>query len=199
MTSRRDDVFVVRAVEDADVAARRQRVVDAPEEVVRELGRRRRLERLDVAALRIQTGEHAPDRAVLARRVEALQHEQHRAGALGVEAPLQHAQPIGEPGQLLLGLALFDAEPVVGRPAREIRLGSGLDPARVAHGGTVVSPVRVQASLHVLGPPVPVPVPPPSGARRVGVPTRRDRRRVREGAARPDCGAPSRRSTRRCR
>ena len=157
-TARGDDVLVVRAVEDPDVAARGSALMDAPEEVVRGLGRRRHLERLHVAALRIEAGEHAPDRAVLARRVEALQHEQHRAGALGVEPPVQDAEPIGQRGQLRLGPALRRCR--AGRrsdAAGEIRLRSGLDPARVAHGRGPYQP-----SLHVLRPSGAVPVAPPA-------------------------------------
>ena len=71
-----DDVLVVGAVEDADLAAGREHGVDAPEVVVRELGRGRRLERGDRAALRVDALEDAPDDAVLAGGVEPLEHEQ---------------------------------------------------------------------------------------------------------------------------
>jgi hypothetical protein len=48
----------------------RRRLVDPPEEVVRELVVVRRLERGDVDALRIQPAEHVLDRAVLAAGVD---------------------------------------------------------------------------------------------------------------------------------
>ena len=48
-----EHVLVVRAVEDADHPLRRACGVDAPEEVVRELGGRRLLEGDDVAPLRV--------------------------------------------------------------------------------------------------------------------------------------------------
>ncbi len=66
--------------------------VDAPEEVVRQLLGRRRLERLDATALRVHAGEHRADHAVLAGCVHALQHEQHRTPRLGVQASVQNAE-----------------------------------------------------------------------------------------------------------
>ncbi len=88
----RDDVLVVRAVEDADLAACGHACVDAPEEVVRQLLGRRRLERLDATALRVHAGEHRADHAVLAGCVHALQHEQHCTPRLGVQASVQNAE-----------------------------------------------------------------------------------------------------------
>ncbi len=91
-----DHVLIVRAVEDHDLAARRAEVVDPPEVVVRKLRGGRRLERLDAAALRIDSGEDGSDRAVLARGVHALEDEQHGAGRLGEEPQMQLAEPLNE-------------------------------------------------------------------------------------------------------
>ena len=49
-----EDLFVVGAVEDADVPAARQEAGRAPQEVVIELLGRRRLERMHFAALRVE-------------------------------------------------------------------------------------------------------------------------------------------------
>ena len=43
------------------------------------------LERRDLAALRIEAFHDVADRAVLAGRVHALQHQQQRAAVLGIE------------------------------------------------------------------------------------------------------------------
>ena len=72
-----DDVLVVRAIEDRDLATHRKLGVDAPQEVVGELRRRRRLERDDPASLRAEAGEHRADDTVLPRRVQSLENEEH--------------------------------------------------------------------------------------------------------------------------
>src|SRR4051812_2652436 len=72
----RDYILVVRAVEDPQLAPLRQRCVNAPEVIVRELGRRRDFERGDPAALWVNAGEDVLDRPVLAGGVDALEDEQ---------------------------------------------------------------------------------------------------------------------------
>ena len=89
-----DDVLVVRPVEDPDLARPRRDLVHAPEEVVRRFDVVRRLERDDPATLRVHTAEDVADRAVLARRVESLQHEQHAALLLAPQVVLEHRQPL---------------------------------------------------------------------------------------------------------
>ena len=81
----RDDVLVVRAVEDPDHPARRTLGVHAPEKVVRELDRRWRLERRDGATLRVDAREDAADRSVLTRGVEPLEDEEDASSSLGVQ------------------------------------------------------------------------------------------------------------------
>jgi hypothetical protein len=68
--------------------------VDAPEEVVRQLQRRRRLERRHLAALRVAPAEHELDRPVLAPGVHRLEHHQQRVLRLGVQQFLQLRQPL---------------------------------------------------------------------------------------------------------
>ncbi len=73
MHAKRDDLFVVRAVEDADPSPLRKTLRDAPEEVVVELLRGRRLERDHLNALRVDARHHVLDRAVLPGDVHCLQ------------------------------------------------------------------------------------------------------------------------------
>ena len=67
-----EDLFIVRSVEDGDLALARSALVNAPQEVVSSFFGGRYLERCDVAALWIESRHDAPDRAVLARRIHAL-------------------------------------------------------------------------------------------------------------------------------
>ena len=89
-----------------------------------ELLRRRRLERVHLAALRIDAGHHVLDGAVLAGGVHGLEDQQHGPAILGVQALLQlreqlHAQREGllGPGLVLrgqiariVGIDVFQAE-----------------------------------------------------------------------------------------
>jgi hypothetical protein len=77
--------LVVGTVEDADAAALRQAARGAPEEVVVELFAARGLERVHLAALRIDPRHHVLDRAVLAGGVHRLEDQQHAPLVLGVE------------------------------------------------------------------------------------------------------------------
>ena len=126
-----DDVLVVRAVEDPDLAARRELRVHAPEVVMRELVRRRRLERRDPAPLRAHAPEDRADHAVLARGVEALQDEEDAAPALGVEAVLEDVDAVVQLVEQLLAAALVEAERVAGVALRDAR---GRRRARLAWG-----------------------------------------------------------------
>ena len=80
-----DHFLVVRAIEDADPAAlgKRQPMTMQPTEL--DLLRGRSIEVGHPEALRIDTGRDALDRAVLAGRVHALEHEQEGTSILGVE------------------------------------------------------------------------------------------------------------------
>ena len=107
----RDDLLVVRAVEDADATAFGKRFRDAPQEVVVELLGRRLPERDDLNALRIDSRHHVLDRRVLAGSVHRLQDDEQRL-------------PVTRPKQLLRGRELGDAalERLL-RPFLELVLG----------------------------------------------------------------------------
>ena len=66
----------------------------SPQEVVSRLERRGHLERRHIAALRIDPRKDVPDRAVLARRIHPLQHNQHSLLLPRVEDLLQLGQAL---------------------------------------------------------------------------------------------------------
>ena len=78
MHPERDDLLVVRAVEDPDPAPLGERLVDAPQEVVVEVLARRLLEGDDLHPLRVHARHHVLDRRVLAGGVERLEHHEER-------------------------------------------------------------------------------------------------------------------------
>ena len=130
----RHDVLVVRAVEDADHPARGALGMHAPEEVVRELVRRRRLEGGDAATLRVDAGEDMPDRAVLARCVEALEDEQDAPRSLRVEPLLQRRELSEQLLELRFRLLLPRQAERRSRVAEvEARGRAGLDDEPVEH------------------------------------------------------------------
>ncbi len=129
----RDDVLVVRAVEDADLPSLRRHGVHAPEVVVRKLGWRRRAERVHLDPLRVHAGEDAADDAVLARAVEPLEHEQQAALALGVEPLLEQLDLALELLGALVALLLVEAEPVSRVAVREVRVVARPDEEVVLH------------------------------------------------------------------
>ena len=88
MDAHDEDLLVVRAVEDADVAALGQLPLVAPQEVVVELLRRRDLEAADLDALRIDPAHDVPDGAVLAGRVHRLEHDDDPVRVLGGQTHL---------------------------------------------------------------------------------------------------------------
>ena len=68
--------------------------MDAPQEVVGELGDVGLLERRHLAALRVHALEDVLDGAVLATGVDRLQHDEEGLVALGVEPALELGQPV---------------------------------------------------------------------------------------------------------
>ena len=88
MDAHHHHLFIIRAVENADVPAGWQADRRAPEEVMVEFVRARRLERVNLAALRIDAAHHVLDDAVLAGCVHALQHYEQRPLVLSVKALL---------------------------------------------------------------------------------------------------------------
>ena len=82
----------VRAVEDTDPAALRQRLGVTPEKVVVEFLGRGLLEAEDLAALGIDARHHVLDRAILTGGIHGLQDNQDRPAIGGVEAILSFGQ-----------------------------------------------------------------------------------------------------------
>ena len=73
-----EHVFVMRAVEDADLAAARRGLMNAPEKIVRKFLRGRRLETGDAAALRVEAAHDMADRAASSRCIDRLQNNEQR-------------------------------------------------------------------------------------------------------------------------
>ena len=90
-----ENVFVVRAVEDADHATRGNLGVGAPEEVVTGFERGGHFEGGDIAALRVDAGEDVADGAVFARGIHALEDDEEGFGLAGVEEVLELASGRG--------------------------------------------------------------------------------------------------------
>ena len=119
--------LVIGAVEDADAAALRQRDHAAPQEIVIEFERRRLLERMHLAALRVDAVEDALDRAVLAGRIHALKDQQQRPAVLGVELFLKIVQPLAVGLDDLLALVLVEAALLAGLVRFEMELARSVD------------------------------------------------------------------------
>ena len=146
-----EHLFVVRAVEDADAAALRQALHGAPEIVVVEIGGGRRLERVDLAALRVDPRHDVLDRAVLAGGVHRLEDQQQRPAILGVELVLQLGQQLDAGLQELLGVILLGhLVGVTGIDVLEREPLPGFDP--VALGSACESARAVWASCSALPP-----------------------------------------------
>src|SRR5262245_19932212 len=86
-------VLVMRPVENRDLPLGRFMQVNAPKEVMGKLDGRRLLEIGDLYTLWIDAGEDVPDRAVLARCIQSLQHDKERALAFSIEFVLKRPQP----------------------------------------------------------------------------------------------------------
>src|SRR5262249_9150768 len=84
----------------------------------------------------VHSCEHGTDDAVLARRVEALQHEQHASRRLGEQACLELREPLGEVGAELLRLVLVvEALEVASVSLRELGTRAGCDDEGRQHAG----------------------------------------------------------------
>ena len=87
-----EDFFVVRAIKNSDFSPLGDSFVRAPEIVVVQLFVAWRLERMDVAALRVDAGHDVFDDAVFAGRVHSLQNDQERPAILRIEFFLHAAE-----------------------------------------------------------------------------------------------------------
>ena len=143
-------LFVVTAVENADAAAFGHALRATPQEIVVEFLAGRRLERVDLAALRVDPGHHVFDRAVFARGIHGLENQQHRPLVLRIKFVLQFGQRLDTHGQRLFrarfvlvaqmervgGVVILEAEFFPVRHAE--RLGErarDLDDLGFLHGG----------------------------------------------------------------
>ena len=122
--------LVIGTVEDADAAALRQRDHAAPHEIVIEFVRGRLLERMDLAALRIDAFEDALDGAVLARRIHALEDHQQRPAVLRVEPLLKIVEPLPVGFENLFGLVLVETALLVGLVRLEMELARSVEAER---------------------------------------------------------------------
>ena len=159
------DVLVVGAVEDADVARLRQGVADPPQEAVLALLVGGRLEAGDLHALRVDQADRVAQHSALAGGVHALQHQQHAplgaGGALGPEHLLQVGQLVaeGEQGGLALGLAPVEPRRLRRsgwQRGRRRRVGAGGDGRRswahhVGSSSTAPSSSRTTANASPAG------------------------------------------------
>src|SRR5439155_26601071 len=83
-----ENFFVIRAIENADLAARRDALVGAPEILVVQFFVAGRLERVDVAALRIHAGHYVFDGAVFPAGFIALKINRKRQRIWGLSFSL---------------------------------------------------------------------------------------------------------------
>src|SRR4029434_909734 len=134
-------LFVIAAIENADATTLRQTLDATPEEIVVEVFARRRLERKNLAALRVDAGHDVLDRAVLTRRVHCLKYEQHRPTVLRIKHVLKLGQEIdahserflgarlvlGRTLQRVVGVDVLEAKTVVGYAERLGKLARLLD------------------------------------------------------------------------
>ena len=184
------DVLVVRPVERADRAPRRQLGVDAPQVVVLELGVCRRLERRDVDAQRVQAGEHAADRAVLAGCVHALEDEQHRAARVRrTAAPAARRAARRTPARRVFARSLSKPSRSAGSRCREVRGLPGLDTQALQHSAKL----PFDGADRRRPPPDPRPHAggPPRAAHRPGLLLARVSQRLREARVRREPGRSS--------
>ena len=84
--------FVIRTIEDADMAALGQKPRGLPQEVMFQLLGAGMFEAEDLAALRIDARHHVLDGAVFAGRVHGLKNQQQRVAIVGVQQILLLAQ-----------------------------------------------------------------------------------------------------------
>jgi hypothetical protein len=127
-------LLVIRAVENADPAALGQRLHAAPKKIVVQLFRRRMLERINLAALRIDPRHDVLDRAVFSRRVHRLKDDEQRPGVVGIELLLGLAQRRNILRQHLRGqfLSFRFRDLVIAIPCRVIVLQPDFLPGRNA-------------------------------------------------------------------
>ena len=136
-------VFVMRAVEDCDLAHPRGLLVAPPQKVVREFLGRRHLEASDVHRLGVGGLEDPADGAVLARSVHPLQHDEKRLLPGKVEEVEEFFQPVAETLGFRLDL-FFDR--ILGSFGRELGKVKGLRTVQRLHALIVALLVEKRGS-----------------------------------------------------
>ena len=134
------DLLVVGAIEDADVAAFGQLLRVAPQVVVVEVLGRGDLEAADLDALRVDAAHDVPDRPVLAGGVHRLQDDHDAVRVLRGEPRLEVGQELDAAGEdgLRLGLGLLARAGRV-EVAREPDPSAGLDPEGLDEVGDLLA------------------------------------------------------------
>jgi hypothetical protein len=106
-----EGLFVVTAVEDADMAAVGQHLETTPQVIVIELLGGRRFEGMNVASLGVHAGHDVFDGAVFTGGVHGLEDQQHSPAVLGVEHVLEPGEGLDADGEGFLGAGfIFGAE-----------------------------------------------------------------------------------------
>ena len=86
------DLFIVRAVENPDVAPPRQDPGIPPQVIMIEFFCAGHLETRDLDTLGVHTGHHVLDRTVFTRCIQSLQDDQQGIGILGIQLVLLFCQ-----------------------------------------------------------------------------------------------------------
>jgi hypothetical protein len=90
----------------------------------------RLLERMDIAALRIDAVENALDGAVLAGGVHALEDQQQRPAVLGVKLFLKLAEALAVGLENFLGLVLVETALLIGLVRLQMEFAGAIDAER---------------------------------------------------------------------
>src|ERR1700730_3386164 len=130
MHPRHQAFFIMGAIEDADMAARRQRDHVTPHEIMIKLMRRRLLERMNLTALRIDAVEDGLDGAVLAGRIHSLKNQQQRPAILCVKLFLKVLQPSPVGFEDLFTLVLIEAALLIGLVRPEMKCAGAVETER---------------------------------------------------------------------
>src|SRR5262245_18559402 len=106
MNPHHEGFFVIAAIENADATALGQTLHTAPEIIVIEVFAGRRLERINLAALRIEAGHDMLDGAVFSGGVHRLKYQQYCPTVLRIEHVLKLGHEIDTHGERVLGARL---------------------------------------------------------------------------------------------
>jgi hypothetical protein len=131
-----ENVFVVAAVEYADVAAIGQDLEATPKVVVIEFLGGRRLEGIDLATLRIDAGHDVFDGTVLAGGVHGLEDEEQGPFVLGIEPVLEIAEEFDAAGEGFFGAGLIfitELQCVAGIEIFQVKLFAVINPEWVGY------------------------------------------------------------------